>query len=63
MVVGRMFAEDSTDYVKLKQTLLQRFRCTKEGYRMKFWDVRPKTQRQNNSSQCACWDTSTIGKS
>lgn len=41
-VVGRMSAEDSTDYAKLKQTLLQRFRYTEEGYRVKFRDARPE---------------------
>ncbi|KAH7960776.1 hypothetical protein HPB49_023331 [Dermacentor silvarum] len=35
-VVGRMSAEDATDFAKLKSTLLQRFRYTEEGYRFKF---------------------------
>ncbi|XP_037518104.1 uncharacterized protein LOC119394875 [Rhipicephalus sanguineus] len=40
--VGRMSAEDATDYAKLKQTLLQRFRYTEEGYRVKFRDAKPE---------------------
>lgn len=41
-VIGRMSAEDSTDYTKLRKTLLQRFRYTEEGYRWKFRDARPE---------------------
>lgn len=40
--VGRMSAEDATGYVKLKQTLLLRFRYTEEGYRVKFRDAKPE---------------------
>ncbi|XP_037576724.1 uncharacterized protein LOC119458940 [Dermacentor silvarum] len=41
-VVGRMSAEDATDYQKLKQALLQRFRYTEEGYCQKFREVKPE---------------------
>ncbi|XP_072140178.1 uncharacterized protein [Dermacentor andersoni] len=37
-----MAAEDVTDYPKLKQTLLQRFRYTEEGYRQKFRETKPE---------------------
>ncbi|KAH7986000.1 hypothetical protein HPB52_025272 [Rhipicephalus sanguineus] len=37
-----MSAEDATDYRKLKQTLLQRFRYSEEGYRVKFRDAKPE---------------------
>lgn len=58
-VVGRMSAEDSTDYAKLKQTLLQRFRYTEEGYRTKFRDARPEnteTGRQFAGRLCGYFD-------
>lgn len=38
--VSRMAADDAVDYAKLKQTLLQRFRYTEEGYRAKFRNSR-----------------------
>lgn len=41
-IVGRMAAEDATDYEKLKKTLLQRFRYTEEGYRQKFCEAKPE---------------------
>ncbi|XP_040070203.1 uncharacterized protein LOC115319763 [Ixodes scapularis] len=41
-VVGRMAADDAMDYAKLKQTLLQRFRYTEEGYRVKFREAKPE---------------------
>lgn len=31
-VIGRLSAEDASDYTTLKQTLLQHFRYTEEGY-------------------------------
>ncbi|XP_072145387.1 uncharacterized protein [Dermacentor andersoni] len=37
-----MAADDVTDYQKLKQTLLQRFRYTEEGYRQKFRETKPE---------------------
>lgn len=40
-VVGRMSAEDVTDFAKLKATLLQRFQFTEEGYRIKFREAKP----------------------
>ncbi|KAM7285189.1 uncharacterized protein ISCGN_032147 [Ixodes scapularis] len=41
-VVGRMAPDDAMDYNKLKQTLLQRFRYTEEGYHTKFRSARPE---------------------
>ncbi|KAM7284642.1 uncharacterized protein ISCGN_001736 [Ixodes scapularis] len=41
-VVGRMAADAATNYTVLKQTLLQRFRYTEEGYRAKFREARPE---------------------
>ncbi|KAH6948405.1 hypothetical protein HPB50_024148 [Hyalomma asiaticum] len=41
-VVGRMSAEDATDFAKLKSTLLQRYRYTEEGYRVKFREAKPE---------------------
>lgn len=41
-VVGRMAADDALNYAKLKQTLLQRFRYTEEGYRTKFRGAKPE---------------------
>lgn len=41
-VVGRMSAEGATDFAKLKSTLLQRFRYTEEGYRIKFREAKPE---------------------
>ncbi|KAH6920041.1 hypothetical protein HPB50_028970 [Hyalomma asiaticum] len=38
-----MSPEESTDYEKLKHTLLLRFCYTGEGYRTKFGDARPET--------------------
>lgn len=37
-----MAADDAMDYAKLKQTLLQRFRYTEEGYRVKFREAKPE---------------------
>ncbi|KAH6932381.1 hypothetical protein HPB50_005097 [Hyalomma asiaticum] len=37
-----MSAEDATDFAKLKATLLQRYRYTEEGYRVKFREAKPE---------------------
>ncbi|XP_077564747.1 uncharacterized protein LOC144180242 [Haemaphysalis longicornis] len=39
-VIGRMTAEESLDYTKLKKVLLQRFRFTAQGYQEKFRKAR-----------------------
>ncbi|KAH6936661.1 hypothetical protein HPB50_020565 [Hyalomma asiaticum] len=41
-VVGRMSAEDATDFSKLKSALLQRYRYTEEWYRVKFRETKPE---------------------
>ncbi|KAH6924536.1 hypothetical protein HPB50_019385 [Hyalomma asiaticum] len=41
-VVGRMSAEDATDFARLKSTLLQRYRYTEEGCRVKFRESKPE---------------------
>lgn len=41
-VVGRMSAEDATDFAKIKLTLLQSFRYTEEGYPVKFQEAKPE---------------------
>ncbi|KAH7959150.1 hypothetical protein HPB49_008937 [Dermacentor silvarum] len=40
MVIGRLDSNTALDYDQLKATLLQRFRCTAEGYRKKFRTAR-----------------------
>ncbi|XP_077531154.1 uncharacterized protein LOC144143244 [Haemaphysalis longicornis] len=39
-IIGRMTAEESLDYVKVKRALLQRFRFTAQGYQEKFRKAR-----------------------
>ncbi|XP_065299248.1 uncharacterized protein [Dermacentor albipictus] len=41
-VIGRLDSNAGLDYDQLKATLLQRFRCTAEGYREKFRNARPE---------------------
>ncbi|XP_075539731.1 uncharacterized protein LOC142574564 [Dermacentor variabilis] len=41
-VIGRLDSNAALDYDQLKATLLQRFRCTAEGYREKFRNARPE---------------------
>ncbi|KAH7986863.1 hypothetical protein HPB49_026263 [Dermacentor silvarum] len=41
-VIGRLDSNAALDYDQLKATLLQRFRCTAEGYREKFRTARPE---------------------
>lgn len=42
MVVGRLSPEDALDYSRTKMALMQRFRYTKEGYRERFREAKPK---------------------
>ena len=41
-VYSRLSPEDSVDYDKLKEALLQRFQITEEGFRKKFRNGKPK---------------------
>ena len=43
-VFGRLSPEESVDYDKAKKALLQRFRCTAEGYREKFRLSKPQDE-------------------
>lgn len=44
-VIGRLYPYAALDYNQLKTALLQRFRCTSEGYREKFRQASPEDNK------------------
>lgn len=51
-VFGRMPADDSMDYDKVKKTLLQRFRLTAEGFRERFRGCKPENAETAKQFVC-----------
>ena len=55
-VYTRMSNEDAHDYDKLKKALLTRYSFTEDGYRWRFMDVKPASQRPTKQQTSLLFD-------